>query len=72
MSDVNRYAVSIKRVMMQRASETYALVDHSKFGARLLEAVAPLSALTGLVTDEDPPAALRMALERAGVRIIIA
>lgn len=72
LSDVNRYAVSIKRVMMQRASETYALVDHSKFGVRLLEAVAPLSALTGLVTDEDPPAALRVALERAGVRIIIA
>ncbi|WP_142846777.1 DeoR/GlpR family DNA-binding transcription regulator [Telmatospirillum sp. J64-1] len=72
LSDVNRNAVSIKRAMIERAGETYALVDHSKFGARLLESVGPLSALAGLITDQEPPAELRLALERAGVQIIVA
>ncbi len=71
-SDVNRAAVWVKRAMMERAEETWLLVDHSKFDARLLEVVAPLGALAGLVADRAPTGALRAAIERAGLRLVVA
>lgn len=71
-SDVNRSAVWIKRSMIERADEAWLLADHSKFDARLLEVVAPLSALTGIVVDRGPTGALRSAIERAGVRLVVA
>lgn len=71
-SDVNRNAVWVKRSMIERADEVWLLVDHSKFDARLLEVVAPLGALTGMVTDREPTAALRAAIDRARLRLVVA
>lgn len=71
-SDVNRAAVWVKRSMIERADEAWLLVDHSKFDARLLEVVAPLGALTGLVVDREPTGALRAAIERTGLRLVVA
>lgn len=71
-SDVNRSAVSIKRTMIERADEAWLLADHSKFDARLLEVVAPLGALTGIVCDREPTGALRSAIDRNGLRLVVA
>lgn len=71
-SDVNRSAVWVKRAMIERADEAWLLVDHSKFDARLLEVVAPLGALAGIVVDEEPSGALVAAVNRADVRLLVA
>ncbi|MEX1080845.1 MAG: DeoR/GlpR family DNA-binding transcription regulator [Halofilum sp. (in: g-proteobacteria)] len=72
LSDVNRGAVWVKRAMIERAEEAWLMVDHSKFGARLLEVIAPLNALTGIVVDQQPDGALQAAIERAELRLIVA
>lgn len=70
--DVNRGAAWVKRTMLERAEETWLLADHSKFGRRLLEIVASLDALTGIVVDRPPSGVLATALERQGVRVVVA
>ncbi|WP_417816295.1 DeoR/GlpR family DNA-binding transcription regulator [Thalassospira alkalitolerans] len=69
-SDVNRRAVAVKRAMMERSDETWLMVDHTKFDQRYLENVAPLDALTGVITDRMPPEKLLNQLDRVGVQII--
>lgn len=71
-SDVNRGAVWVKRTMIERADEAWLLVDHSKFDARLLEVVAPLDVLTGIVVDREPRGALHTAIRRAALRLVVA
>ncbi|WP_404384236.1 DeoR/GlpR family DNA-binding transcription regulator [Caenispirillum salinarum] len=70
--DVNRGAAWVKRTMLERAEEAWLLVDHSKFGLRLLEIVAPLDALTGVVVDQAPDGALAAALQRLGIKVVVA
>jgi len=71
-SDVNRNAAWVKRVMIERAEEVWLLADHTKVDAHFMEVIAPLDALTGLVTDQPPPARLQAAMDRAGVRCVVA
>lgn len=65
--DVNSPACWVKRVMIAQSDQCFVLVDHSKFDRRLLEIAAPLSGLTGIVTDRPPAPHLAQALSRAGV-----
>lgn len=69
-SDVNRRAVAVKRVMMERSDETWLMVDHTKFDQRYLENVAPLEDLTGIITDREPDREISSLLERAGIRLL--
>ncbi|WP_256430719.1 DeoR/GlpR family DNA-binding transcription regulator [Thalassospira sp. A40-3] len=69
-SDVNRRAVAVKRAMMERSDETWLMVDHTKFDQRYLENVAPLEALTGIITDRRPEPEFASQLERAGIRLL--
>lgn len=70
--DVNRGAIWVKRTMMAHCGRVYLLVDHTKFDHRVLETVAPLARLDGLITDRAPDAELRRQLKRAGVTLHIA
>lgn len=48
--------VPIKRAMLDISSRSWLLADHQKFpGSGLIE-IAPLSAFTGLITDQSVPA----------------
>ncbi|HBS21967.1 MULTISPECIES: DeoR/GlpR family DNA-binding transcription regulator [Thalassospira] len=69
-SDVNRRAVAVKRAMMERSDETWLMVDHTKFDQRYLENIAPLEALTGVITDRLPPEKLLSHLDRIGLQIV--
>jgi DeoR/GlpR family transcriptional regulator of sugar metabolism len=69
-SDVNRGAVAVKRAMMERSDETWLMVDHTKFDRRYLENIAPLEALTGIITDRPPAPETASQLERAGIRVL--
>lgn len=71
-TDAESRAAWVKRAMLDRAPRRMLLLDSGKFGLGYLERVADLSALTDLVTDAPPPAALAAALERAGVRVHVA
>lgn len=69
--DVNRQAAWVKRTMIERCEHVYLLVDHTKFDLHVLEVVAPLDALTGVITDRAPPEPLAHALDEAGVALYI-
>ncbi len=62
----------IKRAFIQRAERVVVLCDAEKFGRRSLTLVAPLERIDVLVTDRVPPDALAAALQRGGVRVIVA
>lgn len=62
----------IKRVYIERAAQTVALCDSSKFGRLSMARVGTLEEVDTLITDAPPPDSLRMALERADVKIIVA
>ncbi|MEQ9347545.1 MAG: DeoR/GlpR family DNA-binding transcription regulator, partial [Thalassospira sp.] len=69
-SDVNRRAVAVKRAMMERSDEIWLMVDHTKFDQRYLENVAPLEALSGIITDRLPVPEIASQLERAGIKLL--
>lgn len=71
LMDVNSGACWVKRIMIEQSDECFALVDHSKFEHRLLETVAPLSALDGVITDQMPAPPLRQALAERGVSLYL-
>lgn len=71
-TDVNREAAWVKRTMIERCEHAYLLVDHTKFSVRMLEVVAPLDALDGVITDCPPPEPLARILRKADVTLHIA
>ena len=58
--------------MIAAARRTIVIADKTKFGRLGFAVVAPLDQLDVLVTDEEPPRELKVALEAAGVRIVVA
>lgn len=72
ITDVNSGAAWVKRVMLERSERAYLLVDHTKFSVHVLELVAPLNVLDGIVTDRPPPQPLARSLKRAGVDVHVA
>ena len=58
--------------MISAARRTIVIADRTKFGRLGFAVVAPLDKVDVLVTDEDPPIELKIALEAAGVRILVA
>lgn len=60
------------RRMIRAANQAILLADHTRFGQRRLENVAPLSAIHVLVSDRPPLPPLAEALHDAGTRILVA
>ncbi|MEI4472335.1 DeoR/GlpR family DNA-binding transcription regulator [Frigidibacter sp. MR17.24] len=60
------------RAMVARASRVTVLADHEKLDRAAVFEVASLSAVHRLVTDREPPEALRRALDAAGVEVVVA
>jgi DeoR family fructose operon transcriptional repressor len=56
--------------MARRADRTAILADSTKLGRRLFAQVAPLDGVDYLITDQEPPADLGMALAAAGVTVL--
>ncbi len=65
-------ATWVKRTMIERAARRFLLLDESKFGVRSVETVCPLDQIDDLVTSAVPPAALRDALDAAGIEVHMA
>ncbi|MGB9633119.1 MAG: DeoR/GlpR transcriptional regulator, partial [Chloroflexaceae bacterium] len=62
----------IKRAMVRAARQIVLLADSSKWGRTGFIKVAPLNAIHTVVTDAGLPEDTRAALERLGVRVMIA
>jgi len=70
--DYSPEEAEVKLAFMERARERIVLCDASKFGERSFLRLCGLDAVTTLITDRAPPAPLHQALERHGVRVIVA
>ena len=62
-------AAAVKRAMIARALSTALVVTNDKFGRNSLERVCALGELSDIVTDREPPAALRAVIEAAGTEL---
>ncbi|MFE4834543.1 DeoR/GlpR family DNA-binding transcription regulator [Arthrobacter sp. NPDC056691] len=62
---------AVRRVIIQNSAISYALADATKFGRIARHRVVGFQDLTGLITDAEPPADIREALEQnKGVAVI--
>lgn len=61
---------AMKRVLAERAAETFVLASEEKLGAASRFGILPLDAVAGVVADLDGDAALAEELTRAGARLI--
>lgn len=61
-----------KKTMIAKAREVIVVADHSKLGASALYRVAPVEAITTLVTDDQADPELLAALRQAGVEVVVA
>jgi DeoR/GlpR family transcriptional regulator of sugar metabolism len=64
--------VRLKQQMMKSAHETIVLIDSSKFGRTSLFQIAPLEAVTAIVTDEGIRPEILDFLTNKGVKVYIA
>jgi len=61
----------IRRLMMKKAKETYALVDYSKFDVTAFTRVAELDEIDVVITDAQAPQSIISQLEEIGVEVIV-
>jgi DeoR/GlpR family transcriptional regulator of sugar metabolism len=58
--------------MIAAARRTIVIADKTKFGRLGFALVAPLDQLDVVVTDEEPSSEIKVALDTAGVRTVVA
>jgi DeoR/GlpR family transcriptional regulator of sugar metabolism len=71
LSDAMEEEAQIKRSMVAAARETYALVDHTKWGRTASATFCRLERITAILTDPRAPAAMVEALRDAGVVVTL-
>ncbi len=64
--------VEIKQTVIPRCQEVIAVVDGSKFGRHSLATIAPLTAVSRIITDNSAPPRLLKAFREQGVEILVA
>lgn len=72
ISDYHTAECSLRRQAVANARQVIALADGSKFGVRAMNRVCGLREIDVLITDPSAPEDLLQAVEKAGVRVIIA
>lgn len=71
-SNSNIYETEIKQIAIRQSAETVIVLDHTKFGAKVLVSFAPLSGIQRMITDKSPEEALLQACIDHGVQVDIA
>lgn len=71
-SNSNLYEAEIKRLAIRQAADVSVVLDHSKFGARVLVSFAALGDVRRIVTDRAPTGELARACADAGVETLVA
>lgn len=70
--DSNHWEVEAQRELMARAERVALLIDAAKFERLDMVFVAKWEEIQVLVTDAPPPKAVKAALQKAGVKLIVA
>ena len=68
----NAEEAELKRIFIENAGRTLLLIDGDKFDGSGLVSVAPLSAVSTLITDREPQGDWRRLVEDAGVTLEVA
>ncbi len=72
LMDYNMDEIEVKRMMIKTAREVILLADHTKFNCVASVRVAPLSAVTTVVTDDGLDHRQVETLRNSGVNVIVA
>lgn len=72
LMDTPMIEVELKQTVIPRCQEVIAVVDGSKFGRHSLATIAPLTAVSRIVTDSSAPATLLQAFREQGVAVLVA
>lgn len=72
LTDSTFEEAAVKRAMIAAASEVILLVDSSKFGHDFMVRVAPIEAVTRIITDPGIDTRMRAHLRDIGVELVIA
>ncbi|KIL35099.1 DeoR faimly transcriptional regulator [Cohnella kolymensis] len=70
-SNSNVYEAEIKKIAMKQSAEVNVVLDHTKFGEKVLVSFASLASVHRIIADEKPDPALLRALKKAGVEILL-
>lgn len=71
LTEYNLDDALVKKALIQNARRRIVLADSSKIGRTTFTAVAPLSVVDSLVTDDAIPPEMRSALQAAGIEVLI-
>ena len=71
-TDAHLPETEMKESLIQSGALAVALLDHSKFSRIALHTIAELEQVDVIITDREPSADVRQALEHADVRLIVA
>ncbi|BFH64516.1 MULTISPECIES: DeoR/GlpR family DNA-binding transcription regulator [Paenibacillus] len=71
VSTYSELEANTAQMMMKRTERTIAVFDHTKSGRNSLFQVAPVSALYGIITDQEPGDELRARLEAERVQVYV-
>jgi DeoR family transcriptional regulator of aga operon/DeoR family fructose operon transcriptional repressor len=69
LSDATEEEAQIKRLMVESATETVGLVDHTKWGRTAFATFCPTAGLAAVVTDLEAPPAMVDGLRSAGIHV---
>ncbi len=70
--DFDIQKVGVKNAAMENARRAILVADGSKFVRSAFVRIAALEDFSHVITDREPPAALKSAMRKAGVEIIVA
>jgi DeoR family transcriptional regulator, fructose operon transcriptional repressor len=71
LTDFHLDEAVVRRTIIGRAATSYALADATKFDRVAHHRVAGWNALSGLITDAEPPASMRESITAAGGRVLV-
>jgi DeoR/GlpR family transcriptional regulator of sugar metabolism len=72
VSNSHGLLIEIQRAMMLSAQRVILCVDHTKFGRLSISQLCGLDAIDTLITDKSPATEMQVALNAAGVQLIVA
>jgi DeoR family fructose operon transcriptional repressor len=71
LTDFHLDEAAVRRTIISNSAASYVLADATKLGRVARHRVVDLFGLAGLITDEEPSAEIRAAIEDGGGRVII-
>jgi DeoR family transcriptional regulator, fructose operon transcriptional repressor len=71
ITDYHLDEVSVRRTVMANSAASWVLADHRKIGQVARYKVAPLTEVSGVITDDEPGPGFREAVEKHGGHVVV-